>query len=121
VPHDLLELDDAIDEQEIKEAVFSLPSVKAPGPDGFIGAFFKSCWDIIKDDIVAAIIHLSNRRGECANLINSANIILIPKKTDAASVGDYRPISLIHSLSKIFSKLLANHLAPILPDIVSKC
>jgi hypothetical protein len=64
---------------------------------------------------------LANLRGGCANLINSANIILFPKKSDAAGLADYRPISLIHSLSKIFSKLLANRLAPILPDIVSKC
>jgi hypothetical protein len=47
VPQDLSELDVEFDEQEIKEAIFSLPSVKAPGPDSFIGAFFKSCWDII--------------------------------------------------------------------------
>ncbi|KAM0914257.1 hypothetical protein ACQ4PT_011637 [Festuca glaucescens] len=119
--HDLSELDVPFSEDEIKDAVFSLPSIKAPGPDGFIGAFFKSCWDIIHDDIAAAILHMANLRGGCANLINSANIILIPKKPDAATVSDYRPISLTHSLSKIFSKLLANRLAPVLPDIVSKC
>jgi len=107
--------------QEIKDAVFSLPSVKAPGPDGFIGAFFKSCWDIIKNDVINAIIHMSQLRTSCVHLINSANIILIPKKNEATTVGDYRPISLIHSLSKIFSKILANRLAPILPDIVSNC
>jgi hypothetical protein len=28
---------------------------KAPGPDGFIGAFFKSCWEIVKQELVAAI------------------------------------------------------------------
>jgi hypothetical protein len=119
--HDLADLDDPFSVEEIKDAVFSLPSVKAPGPDGFIGAFFKSCWDIIHHDISTAILHMANLRGGCANLINSANIILIPKKPDAASVADYRPISLIHSLSKVFSKLLANRLAPVLPHIVSKC
>lgn len=55
------------------------------------------------------------------NLLNSANIILIPKKTNAIKVSDYRPISLIHSIAKIFSKLLANRLAPFLDDIVSSC
>ncbi|KAM0881450.1 hypothetical protein ACQ4PT_032931 [Festuca glaucescens] len=119
--HDLSDLDAPFDVDEIKDVVFSLPSVKASGPDGFIGAFFKACWDIIKADITAAILHLANLRGGCANLINSANIILIPKRPDAAGLADYRPISLIHSLSKIFSKLLANRLAPILPDIVSNC
>jgi hypothetical protein len=32
-----------------------MPSDKAPGPDGFTGAFFKSCWEIIKDDIMAVV------------------------------------------------------------------
>jgi hypothetical protein len=114
-------LDANFDEKEIKDVVFSLPSVKAPGPDCFIGAFFKSCWEIIKEDMVAAISHMSQFRGSCANMINYANIILIPKRADITSVEDYRAISLIHSLSKIFSKLLANRLAPLLPDIVSKC
>jgi hypothetical protein len=27
----------------------------ALGPDGFIGSFYKECWDIIKLDIIAVI------------------------------------------------------------------
>jgi mannosylglycoprotein endo-beta-mannosidase len=41
------------------------------------------------------------------NLLNSANIVLIPKKEGADEVTDYRPISLIHSIAKILSKTLA--------------
>jgi hypothetical protein len=52
-------------------------------------------------------------------LLNSANIVLIPKP-DALIVGDYRPISLIHNITKIFSKLLANRLAPLLNTLISK-
>jgi hypothetical protein len=60
--HDLSNLDAPFDEQEIKK-VFSLPSVKAPEPDGFIGAFFKSCWGIIKYDVLAVILQLASLRG----------------------------------------------------------
>jgi hypothetical protein len=51
--------------------------------------------------------------------LNRALITLIPKKPDADSVGDFRPISLVHSFSKLFSKILANRLRPRLPELVS--
>ena len=39
-------------------------------------------------------------------LTNQAYMILLKKKTDAANVGDFRPISLIHSVAKLFTKVL---------------
>jgi hypothetical protein len=53
-------------------------------------------------------------------LLNSAIIVLIPKKLETKCVGDYRPISLVNNIAKIFSKLLANRLAPFLDTLVSK-
>jgi hypothetical protein len=42
-------------QDEVKDTIDSTLSDKAPGPDGFTGAFFKASWEIIKDDIMAAI------------------------------------------------------------------
>ena len=53
--------------------------------------------------------------------LNSASIILLPKKADATRVTDFRPISLVHGIAKIFSKVLANRLAPWLNSLVSNC
>ncbi|KAH0777791.1 hypothetical protein KY290_009202 [Solanum tuberosum] len=39
-------------EVEIKEAVFGLNPDSTPGPDGFGGDFYQSCWDIIKSDLI---------------------------------------------------------------------
>jgi mannosylglycoprotein endo-beta-mannosidase len=55
------------------------------------------------------------------SLLNSANVVLLPKKEDAAYPVDFRPISLMHSIAKILTKLLANRLAPLLPNMVSPC
>jgi hypothetical protein len=44
-------------EQEIKNVIFSAPKEKAPRPDGFIGLFFSSCWELIKHDLIRAIHH----------------------------------------------------------------
>jgi hypothetical protein len=35
-------------------------------------------------------------------------------------IGDYRPISLVHSFSKLFSKILANRLRGRLSELISK-
>jgi hypothetical protein len=34
-------------------AIKDLPSEKAPGPDGFIRVFFKSAWNIVKQELLA--------------------------------------------------------------------
>ena len=57
----------------------------------------------------------------CINLelLNSANIILIPKKDGADNISNYRPISLIHSVAKLIAKILALRLAPAMKEIIS--
>lgn len=45
-------------------------------------------------------------------------MVLLCKKDDASTVGDYRPISLIHSFSKLFTKVLANRLLTYIPRLV---
>jgi hypothetical protein len=44
--------------------------------------------------------------------INETLMTLIPKTAEAKGIKDYNPISLIHCLGKIFSKVLASRLAP---------
>jgi len=97
-----------------------MPSEKAPGPNGFIGCFYKKCWPIIKEDLTQAIMFFFNNRTSKFSLINTAHIVLLPKKQDATSITDYRPISLINSITKIITKLMANMLAPRLNELVSQ-
>jgi hypothetical protein len=52
---DLAGLSETFLAEEVKAAVNNTASDKAPGPDGFSGAFFKTCWDTIKVDIMAVI------------------------------------------------------------------
>jgi hypothetical protein len=44
--------------------------------------------------------------------------VLLPKSADAASVKNFQPISLIHIIGKLVSKVLANRLAPRLGKLV---
>jgi hypothetical protein len=52
--------------------------------------------------------------------LNQALIILLPKHCDAASLGEYRPMSLIHIFSKLVAKVLASRLAPRFGDLVEQ-
>ena len=114
-------LDEPFIEQEIKNTINHMLGDKASGPDGFTGTFLKTCWDIIKHDIMEAANAFHSLRSPSLQLINSANIILIPKKDGADKVGDFRPISLIHYFVKIITKALALRLQRFMPSIVSPC
>jgi hypothetical protein len=50
--------------------------------------------------------------------VNESLITLLPKKDGAEEVQDFSPISLIHGAAKLVAKVLANRVAPILPQMV---
>ena len=59
---DLSELESPFSEEEVWKTICSLPSNKAPGPDGFTGKFYKVCWPIIKVDVMAAVSAVWSRK-----------------------------------------------------------
>jgi hypothetical protein len=116
---ELQDLDAMFTEEEIWGVVKDLHPDRAQGPDGFTGAFYQRAWPVIKGDILAGLFKLSVGDGRGFARLNRALITLIPKKPDAMEVKDYRPISLVHSFAKLFSKLMANRLRRRLGDVVS--
>jgi exonuclease III len=117
--HDLQDLGALFTEEEVWGIIKEMPSDKAPGPDGFIGAFYKRAWPTIKPEIMAAVTKLYVGDGRAFGRLNRALITLVPKKQGAEEVGDFRPISLVHSFAKLFSKLIANRLRPRMESLVS--
>jgi hypothetical protein len=105
--------------RELKAAVHDSNGEKAPRPDGFAGDFFKKCWHFICHDLPAAMNLMHELKGKHWNLLNSASIVLLPKKNEPLDARDYRPVSLMHSVSKLLCKMLANRLAPELKKLVS--
>lgn len=110
--HALQDLNSAITEEEVWEAIKEMPNDKAPGPDEFTGMFFKKCWGIIKHSIMRVIQCFDSLHTSNLQWLNSANVVLLPKKDGAEDISDYRPISLIHAVAKIIAKILSLRLAP---------
>lgn len=55
------ELRQLVDDNEIKDAVYQMKGLKAPGPDGFQGVFYQNFWEIISSDIKGLVVEcLSN-------------------------------------------------------------
>lgn len=103
-------MDKVVTYEEIQEVIGSMKSETEPGPDGFTSKFY----EIFQKELIPKLQILAN------NILNGyhpprtwqeALISMIPK-TDhkAPSVKDFRPISLLNTDYKIFSKITADRL-----------
>lgn len=117
---ELSHLEDAFTEEEVHGVVLQLATEKASGPDGFIGLFLKINWGLIKEDVMKAFHFFHEQHDQHFRLLNNAHLVLLPKKADAKSVADFRPISLSHSFAKLISKCLASRLSEELNNLVSR-
>ena len=103
---------------EVKMALFQIGPTKAPRPDGMNAHFYKKFWHIVGTDVTHAVLEFLNN-GNMLTDINYTHIVLIPKIKSLAKMSDYRPISLCNVIYKIISKVLANKLKVILPQLIS--
>lgn len=116
--HDLSELEVIFTEEEVWQVVKDMHPNRTPRPDGFSGMFYQRAWPIIKNDIMAALAKLASGESKGFKRLNRALMVLIPKKADALDVGDFRPVSLPHSFSKLLAKLLANRVRKQMLELV---
>jgi hypothetical protein len=92
--------------EEIKNAVFSLNKDSSPGPDGFGAIFFQTFWNIIKLDVINAVMQFFTSGWIMPNF-NANTLVLIPKTDHADNVSDYRPIAIANFKFKLISKIIA--------------
>ncbi|OAY83008.1 LINE-1 retrotransposable element ORF2 protein [Ananas comosus] len=103
---------------EVKTSIFSCAPDKAPGPDGFPLMFFQRFWHTLKDDIFDVFSSFYDGPLDLSD-INKSWICPIPKKATVETARDLRPISLIHSVPKIISKVLATRLQLVMDKLVN--
>ena len=102
-------LERRFEKEEILLAFNELAGDKALGPDGFSMAFFHHCWRVVESDVLVVFEEFYHH-SKFEKSLNATFIAFIPKKNDASNIRDFRPISLVGSLYKILSKVLANRL-----------
>jgi len=117
VDRDSLEL--PFTKEEVLKALSECCGDKAPGPDGMTMAFLKHNWVTFKDDVMKMFAEFFIT-GKFVASLNSTFIALIAKKAGAIDIKDYRPISLVGSMYKLLSKVLARRLKGVIGSLISE-
>ena len=105
-------------EIEIHSALMEMNGDKTPGPDGFTVAFWKNAWDFTKEEIMKMFKEFHEHNSFVRSL-NNTFLVLIPKKSGAEDLRDFRPISLLGGLYKLLAKVLANRFKKVIGKVVS--
>jgi len=108
--------------EEIAHALFQIGAIKAPGPDGFHARFYHQNWDLLKDEVIAAVLRFF-ATGHMPEGVNDTSIVLIPKIENPLELKDYRPIGLCNVLYKVTSRkggFGTPHLVPVVLKPVLK-
>lgn len=105
-------------EEEVQRALFQMHPLKSPSPDGYPAVFYQKNWNTLRRDVCKAVLSYLNS-GQFDVGLNTTNIVLILKVTSPSKLTDFRPISLCNVLYKLISKVLANRLKTIIPQIIS--
>eukprot|EP00253_Pinus_taeda_P003921 PITA_03921 len=116
---DNFNLNRAVSEEEISEVLKEMQNGKPSGPDCFNVDFFKSCWNIVKQDILN-VVEDSRRNRTILKELNTSLISLIPKQDNVLTHDNFRPIAFYNVVYKIISKVVANRFKPLLPTRVSR-
>ncbi|XP_018467689.2 uncharacterized protein LOC108839423 [Raphanus sativus] len=103
---------------DIEKAFLSLPKNKSPGPDGYPAEFFTANWKVVGRDMIDAVKEFLST-GDLLQQWNATLLILVPKKTTATKITEFRPIACCNTVYKVASKLLANRLKDHLPTLIS--
>ena len=81
-------------------------------------SFSKNFGTFVGPDVTLAVLSVLHS-GKYLRKMNFTHIVLIPKKNDPQNITDFHPISLGNVVSYIVSKVLANWVKSILPNVIS--
>lgn len=93
--------------------------LKSSSADGYNLGFYQTYWHIMGDEVISIVLKFLNE--SCFNsCINFSYIVLFPNIKNPMKAYYCRLISLCNMIHKLVSKVLADKLKQLLPDIISK-
>ena len=105
--------------QELDNSMNKANLRSASGLDGFSNVMIKKCWHLLRQPLLR-YSQTCYDKGELTPNFRGATIRLIPKKSDASSLKNWRPISLLSNMYKIISRALNERLNKVVNRICSR-
>ena len=106
-----------ITEGEIFDTIKLLKTNKSPGDDGIVSEFYKEYWYLIRERFTQVLKYIFNVNTLSPSQYN-AILTLLYKKGEREDIKNWRPISLLNVDYKIITKILAERLKNVLPQII---
>ena len=115
---EILEMEKEISEDELRNIVYKSKNIKSPGPDGFSNEFYKIFWTQIKT-LLLNLMKFYRERGELNKAQTNGIITCIPKEEKIRNdLKNWRPITLLNSIYKFYSSILAERIKKYLPKFI---
>ncbi|QHO46030.1 LINE-1 retrotransposable element ORF2 protein [Arachis hypogaea] len=102
---------------EIKEVVFAMGSLKAPGRDGIQAVFYQQHWQKVGVYLYNLVQNIF-KNPTLVSDINETLLVLIPKIEPVSSLKHMRTINLCNVSYKVVTKILAKRLQTLMAKLV---
>ena len=110
-------LEESITMEELFQAVKEGKPNKVPGQCGICIEVIKKTWEVTKYDLLEVMNNMY-RDVIISDQQNNGILVCLPKKPDHTRIEDYRPLTLMNTDYKLFTRVIANRLRPWLAGIL---
>lgn len=104
-----------VEEDSVLKLLLKINTSKSTGLDNLPAKFLKDAAPIISKPLTH-IINLSIEAGEVPNDMKNARVVPIYKKNSKTEAGNYRPVSILSVVSKIFERIMYDQLEKYIKD-----